>query len=228
MHAIKLLRPGLLEGVSLLAAGSPADTPSHGEAVAEAFSRLGAKVSTCVSHAEDEAVVDRAVTDARAEMGALDVLVVDGAGLFAHALETRREPGGSVGDETGDDRATGTSTALRACMDATWNITRAVANLAFLAPEPGSARPLARIVYLTPSPNAGEHAQAVRAGLENLARTLSVEWARHGIAIVTIAPGEHTSVEEVAAVTAYLASPAGAYFTGCLLDLGGATAHAPA
>jgi NAD(P)-dependent dehydrogenase (short-subunit alcohol dehydrogenase family) len=222
IHATKLLRPGLLEGVSLLAAGSPADTSSYGEAVAEAFSRLGAQVSTCLPHAEDEAVADRDVTHARAEMGAIDVLVVDGADLFAHALDARMEPDGGVGGEGSEERAPATSTALRACMDTTWNITRAVVNLAFLAPEPSSARPLARLVYLAPSPNAGEHARAVRAGLENLARTLSVEWARHGITIVAIAPGEHTSAEEVAAVTAYLASPAGAYFTGCLLDLRGA------
>ncbi len=202
--ATKLLRPGLLEGVALLVAGSPASAASQGEAVAEAFSRLGGTVSTCVPHAEEESVVDRAVEQALAEMGALHVLAVDGAHLFTHSG----------------------APALRACMDATWNVTRSVVNLAFLpAAATASVR---RIFYLAPSPNAGEHAQAVRAGLENLARTLSVEWARHGITIVAIAPGEHTSEEEVAAVTAYLASPAGAYFTGCLLDLGGATPGAPA
>jgi hypothetical protein len=38
---------------------------------------------------------------------------------------------------------------------------------------------------------------------------------------VTIAPGDSTSASELAALTAYLASEAGAYFSGCLLDLGG-------
>jgi len=60
---------------------------------------------------------------------------------------------------------------------------------------------------------------AARDGLENLARTLSVEWARRGIRVVAICPGVATSVEEVAELVAYLASPAGAYFSGCRLEL---------
>jgi NAD(P)-dependent dehydrogenase (short-subunit alcohol dehydrogenase family) len=215
IDATALLRPGLLEDLALLVAGPPSSAPNTlGVAVARAFSGLGASVSTCVPNAEDESQVDRCVADALTQAGALHILAVDGAGLFAHALGAGAGPG---------DSGEGAPTALRACMDATWNITRAVVNLAFLAPQPEDpARRVARIVYLAPSPNAGKHARAVCAGLENLARTLSVEWARHGIAIVAIAPGARTSEEELAAVTAYLASPAGAYFTGCLLDLGGA------
>jgi NAD(P)-dependent dehydrogenase (short-subunit alcohol dehydrogenase family) len=98
-------------------------------------------------------------------------------------------------------------------------VTRAVVNRAFLLAE--RSPPSGRIVYLAPASDAGEHAGAARAGLENLARTLSIEWARHGITLVTIAPGEATAAGEVAALCAYLASPAGAYFSGCLLDLRG-------
>ncbi len=163
----------------------------------------GAKVSTCAPDPADEATLDATVAAVVAETGRIDLLAVDGAGLFAHALA--RGGGGHV--------------ALRACMDAAWNATRAVVNGAFLPVEPSpSAR---RIVYLAPAPDAGEHAPAACAGLENLARTLSVEWARHGITTVTIAPGAQTPAGEVAALTAYLASPAGAYFSGCLLDLRG-------
>ena len=53
------------------------------------------------------------------------------------------------------------------------------------------------------------------------ARTLSIEWARYGITVVAVAPGAETTREEVAALCAWLASPAGAYFSGCLLDLAG-------
>jgi NAD(P)-dependent dehydrogenase (short-subunit alcohol dehydrogenase family) len=109
--------------------------------------------------------------------------------------------------------------ALRACLDATWNVTRAVVTHAFL--PAGSSPPAGRIVYLAPAPSAGAQADAARAGLENLGRTLSIEWARHGITLITIAPGGATAAGEVAALTAYLASPAGAYFSGCLLDLRG-------
>jgi NAD(P)-dependent dehydrogenase (short-subunit alcohol dehydrogenase family) len=156
----------------------------------------------CAPDIADEAIVDQMVAAAITELGSLDLLVVDGAGLFAQG-------------------------GLRTCLDATWNVTRAVVNLAFLGAEPsssdrpGSGSAPRRIVYLAPASDAGEHAGAARAGLENLARTLSIEWARHGITLVTIAPGEATAAGEVAALAAYLASPAGAYFSGCLLDLRG-------
>jgi NAD(P)-dependent dehydrogenase (short-subunit alcohol dehydrogenase family) len=160
----------------------------------------------CVLDMTDEAVVDEMVTAAVAENESLDLLVVDGAGLFTHGLA-----------DGGGARA-----ALRTCLDATWNVTHAVVNRAFLAAEPSPpGGRVGVIVYLAPAPNAGEHADAARAGLENLGRTLSIEWARHGITVVTIAPGERTTVGEVAALTAYLASPAGAYFSGCLLDMRG-------
>ena len=76
------------------------------------------------------------------------------------------------------------------------------------------------MVYLAPAAG-GEHARAACAALENLARTLSIEWSRHGITTVALAPGAGTSPAEVAGLVAYLASPAGAYFSGCLLDLRG-------
>jgi NAD(P)-dependent dehydrogenase (short-subunit alcohol dehydrogenase family) len=83
------------------------------------------------------------------------------------------------------------------------------------------------VLYIAPPAGHGQsdgaalHAAAARAGLENLARTLSIEWARHGVTPVAIAPGPDSSAGEVAALVAYLASPAGSYFSGCLLDLRG-------
>ncbi len=170
-------------------------------------SRLGARVIECalfddVRATIDEDAIDEVVDRALAQTGSLDQLVVDGAWLFAQARE------GGVRD------------ALVACLDASWNVTRAVANRAFLPESRGG-----RIVYLAPPADAGEHADAARAGLENLARTLSIEWARHAITTVAIAPGAATAPGEVATLSAYLASPAGAYFSGCLLDLRGPAAR---
>ena len=93
----------------------------------------------------------------------------------------------------------GARVALRTCLDATWNVTRAVVNLAFLPAEPSPST--RRIVYLAPAPGGGRVTQARRArGSRTSARTLSIEWARHGITTVTIAPGDGTTAGEVAAL----------------------------
>ncbi len=52
------------------------------------------------------------------------------------------------------------------------------------------------------------------AALENLARVLSIEWARFGIRPTAIASG---SDEEAAWLAAFLASPAGDYYSGAVL-----------
>jgi NAD(P)-dependent dehydrogenase (short-subunit alcohol dehydrogenase family) len=209
IDASKLLRPGLLEGVAVVLAGATNAgdaSDSLGAGVASACTQLGARVGRCPLDAdqsldlEDDAV-EQAVECLFADAGSIELLVVDGASMFPRA---------DASDGHHDARH-----ALRACLDGTWNVTRAVANRAFLPDRHGG-----RIVYLAPARDAGDHADAARAGLENLARTLSIEWARHGITTVAIASGGATS-DEVAALTAYLASPAGAYFSGCLLDLRG-------
>ncbi|HUN78961.1 MAG TPA: hypothetical protein VMU32_08585 [Solirubrobacteraceae bacterium] len=234
-----LLRPGLLDGVAVLVCGPPSpvapaavsgsagsssasvSSPAEGvfaAAVGDACAALGASVSRWAPEPDPVGVgeaqaVDSSLTagrSAEAAMRATDVLAVDGAGLFAEA----RAHGG------------GGHAALRACLDGAWDATHAVVNHAFLAGgprdgHPGAAHGAGRIVYIAPRPDAGEHSDAARAGLENLARTLSIEWARYGVTTVAVAPGAHTSGEQAATLVAYLASPAGAYFSGCQLDLRG-------
>ncbi|MGA8365548.1 MAG: SDR family NAD(P)-dependent oxidoreductase, partial [Solirubrobacteraceae bacterium] len=197
--ASELLSPGLLNEVSILvvAVSSPGagckPDESFARAVGDACEQLGSRVVLYeYDCAIEEAAMNRAVASATAESGGLDTLVVDGAASFA-------------------------SGGLHACLESAWNATRAAVNHAILPAARGG-----QVVYLAPPPGAGKQADAARAGLENLARTLSVEWARHEITVVTIALGDTTAAGEVAALTAYLASPAGAYFSGCLLDLRGA------
>ncbi len=68
--------------------------------------------------------------------------------------------------------------------------------------------------------------EAARSGLENLARTLSVEWARFGLTSVAICPGTETREEQIAELVCFLHCVAGEYFSGCRFDLG-AVAHGP-
>jgi NAD(P)-dependent dehydrogenase (short-subunit alcohol dehydrogenase family) len=135
-------------------------------------------------------LLDEAAVEAAT--GPCDVLVVDAAARF----------GGG-----GDD-------ALRAALDGTWCAVHATANAAFIPEERGG-----KVVLVAPRPAAGERAEALRAGLENLARTTSIEWSRYGITTSAVRPGAQATDDEVADLVAYLASPAGDYFSGCALDL---------
>ncbi len=223
-EANSLLRAGLLEGVGVVVAGAPemdarvegglSEATAVGTAVQRDCAALGAGVLACsplredgvaLGEAELEAVVDRAF----AELRGVELLVVDSAAMFAALAALAGSRGALVG-----------------CLAATWDITRAVASRAFIGRERGG-----RIVFVAPpavtdGSQVGEHGDAARAGLENLARTLSIEWARYGISPVAIAPGASTTGGEIAALVAFLGSSAGAYFSGCLLDLRGPRAAA--
>jgi NAD(P)-dependent dehydrogenase (short-subunit alcohol dehydrogenase family) len=82
-------------------------------------------------------------------------------------------------------------------------------------------------VLIAPAAGAGRYADATRAGLENLARTLSIEWARYGITVTAIAPGVATRDEDIALLVAFLLSPAGDYYSGCRFELGAVEPRAP-
>jgi NAD(P)-dependent dehydrogenase (short-subunit alcohol dehydrogenase family) len=95
---------------------------------------------------------------------------------------------------------------VRAALDHAWDAIRA----SKLPPATGL------IVLLSP-PRDGAHAEAARAGLENLARTVSIEWARYAIRPVTIHQGADPHV--TAELVGFLASGAGAYYAGCAFTL---------
>jgi NAD(P)-dependent dehydrogenase (short-subunit alcohol dehydrogenase family) len=109
----------------------------------------------------------------------------------------------------------GGAEALAAALEQTWDAVAAVA-AGSLIPEGAGGK----VVLIAPRAGAGRHAEAARAGLENLARTLSIEWARYGITATAIAPGATTREEDVASLVAYLLSGAGDYFSGCRFELG--------
>ena len=116
--------------------------------------------------------------------------------------------------DTGSDFADAGQTALGESLEQAWVAVRAVATGAFIRAGKG------KVVLIAPRPDRGPFAAAARAALENLARTLSVEWARYGVTAVAIAPGNNTTHDELAELVCYLVSPAGEYFSGCLFELG--------
>jgi hypothetical protein len=158
------------------------------------------------------------------------VRVVAGDGPFAAAAAARaRELGAAAaplragaGDQSAGagDESAGAADVLvwegaggvRDVLDGAWGAIRAVAVANMIPAEAG-------LVVLIAPPPGGADAEAARAGLENLARTLSIEWARFGVRPVAIWPGTATSPAVVAELVAFLASPAGAYYSGCRFEL---------
>jgi NAD(P)-dependent dehydrogenase (short-subunit alcohol dehydrogenase family) len=109
---------------------------------------------------------------------------------------------------------------IAVALEGAWNATRAIANAVW---RPGDG---GKLVLLAPRPRDGAPAAALGAALENLARTLSIEWARYAIRSTAVLPGDATTDDDVATLIAYLASPAGDYFSGCAFALGTVEARA--
>jgi len=139
----------------------------------------------------------------------------------------------------------GFRTVVELNLQGTWLMTHAVATRAMIPAGGG------KVVNVTLSPHQGMpgmvHSGAARAGVENMTRTLAIEWARFGIRMSAIAAGHFATEairkypppvyegmartvpaqrlgepEEIAWLVAYLASPGGDYFSGAVLTIDGA------
>ena len=160
------------------------------DGLGERAAELGARVHRFAADLLDEDAVTKEVAGL---MGA-DVLVCDTGAVL------RAGPGGPQG--------------LADVVAGAFTLTRAILVGSF---EP-AGRGLALLV--APRPGDGAQAGAAAAALENLARTASVEWARLGVRVVVVRPRDVTTDAALADLVAHLASPAGAYYSGCVLDLG--------
>lgn len=170
---------------------------------------LLAGVRIVVAHPAEPSAAALAAGDEAAALGAdVRTLHVDPGAAEEPAAE---HPDGVVlvWDGAGAFAAAGSASVagVRAALDGAW-----------LAVRPAAAAAGAKVLLIAPPPGTPHH-EAARAGLENLARTLGIEWARFGIRTVALLPGERTPPAALAQLVAYLASPAGDYFSGCALTL---------
>ena len=193
----------------------------------------GGRVEAHPCDIREEDQVEALVEGVMERHGRIDVLVNNAGGQYLTPAE--------------DITPKGFRTVIRLNVEGTWLMTHAVATRAMIPDERGG-----RIVNVTLSPHHGlpgmAHSSAARAAVENLTRVLSIEWARFGIRLMAIAPGPMAtetlrtkypqpvvegvagtvplgrlgSEEEFAWLVAYLASPAGDYFSGAVLTLDGA------
>ncbi|HEX3392008.1 MAG TPA: SDR family oxidoreductase [Solirubrobacteraceae bacterium] len=191
------------------------------------------RVQAIVCDIREERQVDGLVEAVLAEHGQIDLLVNNAGGQFMAPAESITPKG--------------FRTVIRLNVEGTWLMTHAVATKAMIPSGRGG-----KVLSVTLSPHNGmpgmAHSGAARAAVENLMRTLSVEWARFGIRLLALAAGQFEtqtlltkypqaiveriaqtiplgrmgSEQEWAWLVAYLASPAGDFFSGTVLTMDGA------
>lgn len=209
-----MFAPDLLAGRRVVLAGA-GERPA-GERVAGGLAgglrELGAEVHPLGAGVRDDDETLAAWCARRAPLHAVLVDLRGGAGAD--------DPGSSSGEAGAGDEAA----AVTAGLEHAWRAVRAIAVHALIPAGEGG-----RILLVAPAlarasgalgvtPGLGN--RALTAGLENLARTLSVEWARFAISAVCIATGESTGDAEVVALVAFALSDAGGYLSGCRFSLG--------
>ena len=248
-----IFRPGLLDGQVCVVSG--AGTGLGREASLELI-RLGATVIGCGRRSEplEETAAASGGLAGAFEHETLDIREEDAVeGFFDRTLERHpridlllNNAGGQFLAPAETITPKGFRTVTELNVQGTWLMTHAAATKAFI-PQGGG-----KVVSVTISPHHGmpgmAHSGAARAGVENLTRTLSVEWARHGIRLVAIAAGQFDTetlrtkypqqiVDQVADtiplgrmgtenefawMVAFLASPAGDFHSGSVITIDGA------
>jgi citronellol/citronellal dehydrogenase len=180
----------------------------------------------------EEERVDALVDSLLERHGRIDTLVNNAGGQYMTPAE--------------DITPKGFRTVVGLNLEGTWLMTHAVATKAMIPEARGG-----KIISVTLSPHHGlpgmAHSSAARAGVENLMRVLSIEWARFNIRTTALAAGHFATdaikkyprpvyegvartvplqrlgeAEEHAWLVAYLASPAGDYYSGAVITLDGA------
>lgn len=214
-------------GASLVLAGRRPEPLQETRAELEA---AGTNVLTVPADVREPEQVETLVEAALERFGRIDVLVNNAGGQFVATPE--------------NISAKGWRAVHRLNVDAVFDLTRTVATRSMI-PNMGGL-----VVFIGFSPRRGMplmvHSAAARAALENLAGGLAIEWSRYGIRAVCVSTGaidteafraygpefveeaQRTTPlgrlvppEEVAALIAFLATPAGASITGTTIVVDG-------
>jgi len=208
----------------------------HLDAGRQALEEVGARVLTVPCDVREVHPVRRAVRRILEELGRLDVLVNNAAGNFVRPAEDLPEKA--------------FANVVDIVLNGTFRCSRAAAWVMIEAGRGGVILNVVATYAWTGGPGT-VHSACAKAGVLAMTRTLAVEWARHGIRVVAIAPGAFESRgaadrlwpslelearvragvplgrfaerDEVAGAAAWLISDAAAYVTGeCLTIDGGA------
>jgi citronellol/citronellal dehydrogenase len=242
-----IFRRGLFDGHVAIVTGGGSGI---GFAIARTLAELGAKVSLSGRKVEklESAKVElakRGIDGARVHTMVCDIREVDQVAAYVESVRgTLGEPtvlinnaGGQFPTAAETLSPRGWEAVIRNNLNGTFFVTREVAIKSMIPKQRG------RIVNIIANVRRGfpgmVHTGAARAGVENMTKTLAVEWAQHNIQVNAVAPGiirssgvdqyppelvemsrlrtpmkRLGSSEEVAELVAYLASDAASFVTG--------------
>jgi citronellol/citronellal dehydrogenase len=249
----RVFRDDLLEGRVCVVSGAGSGL---GRETALELVRLGATVVACGRREEPlaETAALAASLPGAFEYETLDIREEEPVGRFFDTLLERHgrldvlvnNAGGQFLSPAEAISPKGFKTVIDLNVQGTWLMTHAAATRAFI-PQGGG-----KVLSVTLSPHNGMpgmvHSGAARAAVENMMRTLAVEWARFGIKTCALAAGQFATEtlltkypqvvvdnlersipigragrpEEMAWLVAYLASPAGDFFSGTTITIDGA------
>jgi citronellol/citronellal dehydrogenase len=249
----QVFRDGLLDGAVVVVSGAGSGL---GREAALEMIRLGATVVGCGRRVEPlaETAALAAELPGRFEHEVLDIREEEPVdAFFAHLLERHgrldtlvNNAGGQFLSPAEAITPKGFRTVVELNVTGTWLMSHAAATKAFIPAGAG------KILSITLSPHNGMpgmvHSGAARAAVENMMRTLAIEWARFGITTCAVAVGQVATEtlltkyppavvenlsqsiplgrtgrpEEVAWLLAYLASPAGDFYSGTTITIDGA------
>jgi peroxisomal trans-2-enoyl-CoA reductase len=203
--------------------------PEHLEPTVKELSSLGEVIALPCDIREPESVA-AFVGGVLEKFSRVDVLINNAGGQFPSPAEHLQPRGWDA--------------VIRNNLNGTFYMTREVATRALIPQRSGAiVNVIANIARGFPGM---VHTGAARAGVENMTKTLAVEWAQHDVRVNAVAPGIIQSsgiaqyppelvqagvqrtpqkrigtVEETAHAIVYLASPAAAFITGVTLQIDG-------
>src|ERR671937_331242 len=191
----RIFRHGLLEGHVCVVSGAGTGL---GKATALELAALGATVIACGRRPELLEETARAIREfgGTAEAVPMDIRDEDAVeALFDGVVERHsrvdvlvNNAGGQFLSPAEAITPKGFRTVIELNVQGTWLMTHAAATKAFIPQREG------KVVSVTLSPHHGMqgmvHSGAARAAVENMMRTLSIEWARFGIKTCALAAGQ--------------------------------------
>ena len=228
---LEIARVLAARGATVTLASRSTDHLAAGRASLEA---AGARVLTRVCDVRDVHAVRRLVRFVEDEAGGLDILVNNAAGNFVRPAEALPEKA--------------FATVVDIVLNGTFYGSRA-AGRAMIARGRGGVILNVVATYAWTGGPGTIHSACAKAGVLAMTRTLAVEWARHGIRVIAVAPGPFASDgaadrlwpsdeleervrsriplgrfatrEEVAGACAWLVSDSASYVTGECLTIDG-------